>query len=195
MKVKKWSSLFLEMLMVMTGVFLALMADEWRENRQTAKSISIIEEKIIEEAHENYESLLHQKKRLNDRYSRLVKWGEGLDNTRNFQEQKDFPGFPHVYLASAAWKRANSSQIANLVDVDIITNANRLYAHNDAITRSQNLYLGLMYNKDIWDSELTMVNLKITKSLFKESISQVNQGLDYYHNFLELYPLSNREDE
>ena len=75
MKVRKWSSLFLEMLMVMTGVFLALMADEWRENRQTAKSISIIEKKIIEEAHENYESLLHQKKRLNDRYSRLVKWG------------------------------------------------------------------------------------------------------------------------
>ncbi|MCF6193300.1 MAG: hypothetical protein L3J46_03075, partial [Kangiellaceae bacterium] len=81
------------------------------------------------------------------------------------------------YLARAAWKRANSSQIENLVDVDIITNANRLYAHNDAITRSQNLYLDLMYNKDIWDSELTVVNLNITKSLFKESISQVIRGL------------------
>jgi hypothetical protein len=195
MKDKKWSNLFLEMLMVMAGVFLALMADEWREDRQTANTVSIIEEKIIEEVHKNYNSLLSNEKRLNERYSKLIKWGEGLDYTKSFSEQKGFPGYPTISLANAAWQRANSSQTTNLVDADIVSYAHALYAHNDSVKSSYNPLLELIYNKDSWDSEFTLISLNITKSIFNESISQVEQALNSYRHFVELYPLKKELDD
>lgn len=193
MKNNKWSSLLLEMVMVMVGVFLALMADQWRENRQADKTVSIIEEKIIKEAHVNYNSLLKLEKRLNERYSKVMKWSENLDDTKSLLEQNGIQGIPTVPLASAAWQRANSSQLTNLVDVDIITAAHALYDSNTNITNLNSRMLDLVFNVDSWDNKLATVSFNIYKTILEESRNKVREAVGQYRQFVEQYPLSSRD--
>lgn len=102
-----WQNLFLEMLMVMIGVFLALLVDEWREERQIAEIVELTESRILAEIHENHERLLNYQTRLENRFDRLQSWRNEIDAQQSFNEQSGFPGIP-TYVAGDIYGRSPS---------------------------------------------------------------------------------------
>ena len=178
------------MLMVMIGVLIALFVDEWRENRQLKQTVAVTEERIIAEAHGNYEIIVGHGEDLDDRLSQLISWGSQLDESLSVREQlTDFPGFPQITLNNASWQRANSSQITNYIDIDLAERIYPLYEWNQRVESSISPMLDIFYNKDAWDRELNSITYDIIESIFRESISQTNQAERAYTSFVESFPI------
>lgn len=175
--------------MVMIGVFLALLVDEWREERQIEQIVELTEERILSEIHANYDRLLNYQQNLNDRFERLRNWGDRIEPGKSFREQSDFPGIPTVSLSDAAWARANSSDMTNYMDTDIIERAHGLYTANLIIMNGPNALLDVIYSPISWDQNQTVVSYNITEDIFREVVSQVAQSLEGYEEFVTQYPL------
>lgn len=177
------------MLMVMIGVFLALLVDEWREERQIAEVVELTENRILSEIHENHERLLSYRENLTNRFDTLRSWRESIDPDASFREQSGFPGIPTVSLNDAAWSRANSSDMTNFMDTTIIEEAHGLYISNRMVMDSPGPLLDLIYSPMSWDPEQTMISYNIVEDIFREAISQVEQSLEGYENFVEMHPI------
>lgn len=178
-----WRNLFLEMLMVMIGVFLALFVDEWREERQIAEIVDLTENRVLSEISENHSRLVDYQSRLDDRFEQLQDWGANLDPELSFREQTGFPGIPTVTLSDAAWQRANSSDMTNFMESETIEQAYGLYLANARVFDSYEPLLDLIYSPLSWDKDLTQVSYNIAVDIFRETISQVRQSLDGYEQF------------
>ena len=178
-----WRNLFLEMLMVMTGVFLALFVDEWREDRQIAEIVNLTEERILGEISENRLQLLNYQSRLRDRFEQLQSWGAVLEPGKSFREQSGFPGIPTVTLSDAAWQRANSSDITNFMENETIEQAYGLYLTNARVMESYGALLDIIYSPLAWDENSTQISFNIVNEIFRETMSQVRQSLDGYERF------------
>ena len=83
MKDVDWRKLFLEMLMVMIGVFLALLVDEWREERQISVLVAILEDRIIEEVHDNHDRLIDYEQRI----AEIIIHDSCVTNIENYDER------------------------------------------------------------------------------------------------------------
>lgn len=184
-----WQNLFLEMLMVMIGVFLALLVDEWREERQIAEVVELTENRILSEIHENHDRLMSYRENLTDRFETLKNWSESIDPELSFREQSGFPGIPTVSLNDAAWSRANSSDMTNFMNTTIIEDAHGLYTSNQIVMDSSSPLLNLIYSPMSWDPEQTMISYNIVEDIFREAISQVEQSLEGYDSFVAMHPI------
>lgn len=186
MKVKNkpnWQNLFLEMLMVMIGVLLALLVDEWREQRQIAEVVDLTEVRILSEINENHERLQTYQQDIKERFSTLRSWRQAINPEKSFREQSGFPGIPTVSLNDAAWSRANSSDMTNFLDTNLIEEAHGLYISNKIVMDSSDPLLDLIYNPMSWDPSQTIVAYNIVEDIFGEAISQVEQSLEAYDEF------------
>lgn len=172
--------------MVMTGVFLALFVDEWREERQIAEIVDLTEERVLSEISENHTRLIDYRSRLNDRFEQLQNWGGNLEPGKSFRDQSGFPGIPTVTLNDAAWQRANSSDMTNFMETETIEQAYGLYLANARVLASYEPLLALIYSPLSWDKDSTQVSYNIAVDIFKETVSQVNQSLDSYEQFAAL---------
>lgn len=178
-----WRNLFLEMLMVMIGVFLALIVDEWREERQVAEIVSLTEERVLNEISNNHTRLVEYQSDLNERFARLQEWGTNLDLEKGFREQSGFPGIPTTTLNDAAWQRANSSDMTNFMETETIERVYGLYQVNRRVSESYEALLDLIYSPMSWDADQTQVSYNITVEIFRETMSQVSQALAGYEQF------------
>ena len=184
----KWQTLILEMLMVMIGVLLALLVDEWREERQIAEVVELTESRILSEIRENQERLKTYHQGLNERFTKLKQWRRTLEPEKSFRQQANFPGIPTVTLNDAAWSRANSSDMTNFMDQGIIEEAHGLYRTNQVVMTSAEPLLELIYSPLSWDPQQTMTAYHIAEDIFREAISQVEQSLDAYDDFIAVHP-------
>ena len=184
-----WQSLFLEMLMVMIGVLLALLVDEWREQKQIDEVVKLTETRILSEIYENHERLQVYRQDLRDRFDSLKSWKQTLNPEKGFREQSGFPGIPTVSLNDAAWSRANSSDMTNFLDTDIIEDAHGLYISNKIVMNSSSALLDLIYSPMSWDANQTIVAYNIVEDIFSEAISQVEQSLVDYEKFVAAHAL------
>ena len=183
-----WQKLLLEMLMVMIGVLLALLVDEWREDRQLARAVDLTRDRILGEINENREALNDHSQRIRERYAKLQAWQSTLDLSKSFREQSGFPGIPFVFLNDAAWSRANSSDITNFMDSRIIEEAHVLYKSNDMVMNASTPLLDLIYSPVAWETGQTQVVYNVVEDIYQEVISQVQQSLNAYDEFAEAHP-------
>ncbi|MDT8398890.1 MAG: hypothetical protein RQ899_09790 [Pseudomonadales bacterium] len=176
--------------MVMLGVFLALLLDEWRQDRQRNEIAQLTQARIVSEINSNYEAIVNYETRLNSRYESFIEWGQSLDPTKSIAEQfDDFPGFPGIFLNDAAWRRSSSSEITNYIDDSFITSVYGLYDFNLALRATTEMFSDIYFSKDIWDNEFTLASYNMMDWVFKETFSQAKQAKRIYSNFIESYPV------
>lgn len=134
------------MFMVMIGVLLALLVDEWREERQIEEMVSLTEERVLSEIRENAIQLQSYSERLTERFEELQSWEQELGPELSFREQPGFPGMPAVSLSDAAWQRANSSDVTNYMNNELIEHAYGLYLTNERIINAEDRLLDPIFS-------------------------------------------------
>lgn len=143
---------------------------------------------ILGELHANYDVLKGYDRRLKERYAEFQTWRDQLDPGKSYREQTGFPGMPTVSLNDSAWVRANSSDMTNFMDTDIVMYAHGLHLSNQRVMDSADELLSFIFSPTGWDQDLTVVSYNITDDIFTEVISQVDQTLESYEEFVSQYP-------
>lgn len=181
-----WFALGLEFSAIVLGVMLALMIDEWREERQIAEMNAIAVDRLNEEILRNYEEIKRNVAIVEERYGRLA--ALAVDRQRPFSESLSaFSGFLQPELKSSVWARMGHDTLANRIDPSYIDGATELYNQNRLLEQLNDEIFRVSVSEMLHDPAQSSLAWNISKSLMLRQIQIEHEALARYEDFIRRF--------
>ena len=196
-KPRDWSKLLLEGLMVFIGVLLAFIIEEAREEYQLQEEVELARDRIYEELQTNYRFLQNFKGHVDERYEKIKAMDDLVDNTKPFYElRQHFIGFRFIQFQKSAWMRANSNQLANHMDEDMLTEALKIYNWNASLTDHNSRMNELIFTTQFYDPKEARIAYAMSRSFIRQQVVWAESMERLYRRFFDhfIYERSARDD-
>ena len=179
------SRLVLEGLTVLLGVFLALLADEWREERQLDAEADAVKSRLEEEIIANYQEAVDVLLDVEDRHTRLRSLDTHLGADRAFDEYGPcFIGYRFAQFSSAAWGRASLDRIGSRIDAGYMSAAAELYSWNSVFDGLADPLNRLLYSPAYFDPDQARVSYRLAERIVWQQRSWARTMVDLYGQFI-----------
>lgn len=180
--------LLLEGVIVLAGVFLALLADEWREERQLDQEAHAARLLLEDEIVANHAILADFRFDVVDRYQRIRALRDQLQSELSFDAYSGcFIGYRFAQFRSAAWQRASRDRIGSRLDARYMDAAAGLYSWNDTLDSLGVPLNRLIYSPGYFDAEFTQVNWRLAERLIWQQQRWAEVMLSEYRHFVESF--------
>lgn len=177
--------LALEGLVVLFGVLAALVVDGWREEASRRSAAEQAVQRVVEEARLNLQELEDLFETVTERLEQLRSLeAEAPAGVPLSELMGRFTGYRTPDLREAAWERLFGSDLATLVDQDLINKAFYLYewgSQFDGLT--QEIYR-LTYSEIFYVPEGRTTAILISKRIMQQQLSWAGDLIPLYQEFL-----------
>jgi hypothetical protein len=192
-KKSKISEYFIQLILVVLGVFLGILASEWK----AAKNLETNQKEVLKNIKLEIESNLEIVK--NAQQNR-VKFNKSLDSLhpllseeilkenlfdRNFNERfPNWRGIGDGQVSNAMFEMAKFSNMLSSMDIDIVSQLSKTYAVQEALNKTRDTFLKKFFD---FDSDAKYADaLRLMWSIRQELGSYERKLVDEYSKTLEL---------
>lgn len=185
MRANDWRYLALEALIVIFGVLIALLVDRWREDAARGEAAAAATERLFGEVHQNLAEMRDLDAVVSERLALLRAAAAGAPDGAGLADLLgDFVGYRSPDLSEAAWQRLAVSDLADVVDPDLLTEAIYLYEWNRLFAELDGEVNRLIYSELFYRPEQRAIAVAISERLMAQQLTWARQAIPQYGRFL-----------
>ena len=178
--------LVLEGLMVLFGVFAALLLEGWREDAQARKEADMVVDRVLVEVRTNLDELRSLDSVVTYRLARLDSVAAGWDGgTSMAGVVGSFTGYRTPDLSSSAWQRLSTGPAADHVSVDLVQDGFELYSLHGYFSRVDDEISRLVYGEAFHDPVRFPYAAAISRRIMVQQVTWARQFIPRYEAFLD----------
>lgn len=192
-KKSKVSEYFIQLVLVVLGVFLGILASEWK----AAKNLENNQKEVLKNIKLEIESNLQI---VTSAQQNRIKFNKSLDSLspllsedilkenlfdRNFNERfPNWRGIGDGEVSNAMFEMAKFSNMLSSMDIDVVSQLSKTYAVQDALNKTRDTFLKKFFD---FDSEAKYADaLRLMWSIRQELGSYESKLIDEYSKTLKL---------
>lgn len=179
---KKITELLFQIIPVMIGVYLGLIASNWSQKKQQKEKTASLTENIMVEVKTNRDKIAnviayHEKLRDSARYNL---------NTKNNKIPSFFRGIRVVTLPNSAHETGIQTGLLNEFPVEELQILNEAYTYQDSYNKFGNILLSSLFSMDLTDEELSKTKaLQYLSIAMSDVVHKEKELLKAYDNILK----------
>jgi len=177
-------ALFVELLVILVGVLLALVFDEWNTERTIERDLESEVLRLEEEISRNFSELEQFCSIVSSRLEGLEALGARLDQGESFALDSEFFGFPFPELVDAVWQRLSRDERSSRIDPEYIETVYTLYYANELQTEIVRSISDFVFSPTYSDPEQSDIAYSIAKRLMVQQANLTANSLVAYEQLV-----------
>lgn len=180
--------LLLEGVVVLIGVVLALMVDEWREERSAQQQANEIMRQLNAEIALNLKELRLSHETVSERLTVLHNIRDEVDGSAMFLSYlPQFQGYNTPDLNRSAYERAVGHTVVGRLPSEYTREAFIIYRGNADIVGLEDDINRLIYSEDFYLADRAFVAWAISERLMNQQVGWLNLAIHRHQRFLERF--------
>ena len=184
--VKRLQHLLLEGLVIVFSVFVALLAEDWRSERQARSGVAEALDALTAEVLANAEELEGFAEVVAARHERLLGLAPTIDRSRPFSEYTGgFGGYRLPDLDGSAWSRVSADPLANRMASAQLRDAFILYRGHEVLLGLDGQVNRLVFGPLFHDPDEAEISYRISERILSQQIEFATVLAGQHRMFLE----------
>jgi hypothetical protein len=172
---RTFGSLIVEMILIALGVFLALWANNWHENREHRAQAKAALRNFLGEMETNRDatqSNLKYHETLADELTQFLKNKDAPPSEERFKKEVNFAGLRPVTYEHTAWDLALATQALSYLKPELAFDISKVYTDQNALQALENSFLSSTFTQASTSADASMRSLAPAMIIYLIDVNQ-----------------------